>query len=58
MDRDRSTLIAKFSEFSECGSVGSGHWSNRSGTINDTPENREIIRSLKGISIDREMNKL
>ena len=58
MDRDRKLLRATFPELFEVGSVGHGHWSNRSGTINDTPENREKIKAMKGISIDREMNKL
>ena len=58
MYRDQATLKAKFPEFREVGSTGTGHWSNRTGVINDTEENRAIIKSLKGITIDRKMNSI
>lgn len=57
MDRDRRLLKSIFPELFEVGSTGSGHWSNRSGTINDTPENREKIKAMKGITIDRSMKQ-
>lgn len=55
MDKDRNILSSTFKEFREVGSTCTGHWSNRSGVINDTPENRVKIKELKGITIDKNM---
>lgn len=58
MSRDITILKSRFPEFTDVGSTGTGHWSNRHGTINDTPANRILVKSLKGITISREMNNL
>ena len=61
MDRHSAKLKQLFpDQFRDAGSIGSGHWSNRSGVVDDTPENREVIKSLskEGIRIDRNMMKV
>ena len=60
MDRHQRILKGKFPEFRDGGSIGSGHWSNRSGCIDDTEQNRAIILTLKdqGIRIDKNMMKI
>lgn len=60
MARHASIIKNTFPEFLTGGSRGTGHWSNRSGTINDTPENRAKLLALKpeGIRIDTVMQKV
>jgi len=48
-------LVDRFGDsFRPMGSAALGiHWSNQHGIIPDTPENRQWVRDIKGITIQR-----